>query len=136
MRPAAEAVRVHQLRAFRKAVSVSVPLRLLRGRERQPVHADVAGLTIERETPPEHPNDRLPAESVRDILIISSANQEPFLDPINPNPAAFSIDFDHPPVAEIEVEGARYRVDAGLGTAVAVSQRAPGSWSWQLLAEG
>jgi hypothetical protein len=54
----------------------------------------------------------------------------------HPDPTACSIDFDHPPVAEIEFEGARYRVDVGLGTAVAVSRRAPGSWSWQLLAEG
>lgn len=56
--------------------------------------------------------------------------------PTQPDPAASSIDFDHPPVAEIEVDGARYRVDVGLGTAVAVSRRAAGSWSWQLLAEG
>jgi len=53
-----------------------------------------------------------------------------------PAPSESSIDFDHPPVAEIEHDGARYRVDVGLGTAVAVSRRAPGSWSWEQLTEG
>ena len=52
------------------------------------------------------------------------------------SPAESSIDFDHPPVAEIEYEGAHYRVDVGLGTAVAVSRRTEGSWLWEQLAEG
>jgi hypothetical protein len=50
--------------------------------------------------------------------------------------AESDIDFDHPPVAEIEVDGTHYRVDAGRGSAVAVSVRPPGSWSWQTLGEG
>ncbi len=52
------------------------------------------------------------------------------------NAAESNIDFDHAPVAEIEFDGTHYRVDAGLGAAVAVSCRAQGSWSWQKLAEG
>jgi hypothetical protein len=47
-----------------------------------------------------------------------------------------SIDYDFPPVAELEVEGAHYRVDAGLGADVAVSRRAQGSWTWEQLAQG
>ena len=47
-----------------------------------------------------------------------------------------SIDYDHPPVAELEVDGAHYRVDAGLGADVAVSRRTEGSWIWEQLAQG
>jgi len=52
------------------------------------------------------------------------------------HPAESSIDFDHAPVAEIELDGAHYRVDIGLGAAIAVSRRAQGSWAWEKLAEG
>ena len=47
-----------------------------------------------------------------------------------------SIDYDHPPVAELEVDGSHYRVDAGLGADVAVSRRAEGTWTWEQLAQG
>jgi hypothetical protein len=47
-----------------------------------------------------------------------------------------AIDYDHPPVAELELDGAHYRVDAGLGAEVAVSRRSEGSWLWEQLAEG
>jgi hypothetical protein len=47
-----------------------------------------------------------------------------------------SIDYDYPPVTELELDGAHYRVDAGLGAEVAVSRRAEGSWTWEQLAQG
>ncbi len=50
--------------------------------------------------------------------------------------AQSSIDYDHPPVAELELDGAHYRVDAGLGADVAVSRRPEGSWTWEQLAQG
>jgi len=47
-----------------------------------------------------------------------------------------SIDYDVSPVAELEVNGLQYRVDAGYRGAIAVSERAVGAWSWALVAEG
>lgn len=47
-----------------------------------------------------------------------------------------AIDYDFPPVAELEVEGMQYRVDVGARSAIAVSQRAVGTWSWAMLAQG
>ncbi len=50
--------------------------------------------------------------------------------------AESSIDYDHPPVAELELAGVHYRVDASLGAEIAVSSRAEGSWCWAELAQG
>jgi len=47
-----------------------------------------------------------------------------------------TIEYDAPPVAELEVDGTQYRVDAGFRGAIAVSGRTAGSWAWALLAEG
>jgi hypothetical protein len=47
-----------------------------------------------------------------------------------------SIDYDAPPVAELELDGTLYRLDPGFRGAVAVSTREPGTWSWSLVAEG
>ena len=46
------------------------------------------------------------------------------------------VEYDFPPVAELELEGTTYRVDAGFRGAVAISERAAGSWSWVLVTEG
>src|SRR4051812_33124340 len=46
------------------------------------------------------------------------------------------VDYDNPPVAEIELDGTQYRVDVGRGAAVAISQRVGGTWNWKPLAEG
>jgi hypothetical protein len=50
--------------------------------------------------------------------------------------AESSVDYDFPPVAEIEADGTQYRVDPGFRGTIAVSSRAAGTWSWTLLAEG
>jgi hypothetical protein len=47
-----------------------------------------------------------------------------------------SVDYDFPPVAEIEADGTRYRLDPGFRGAIAVSSRSAGTWSWTLVAEG
>lgn len=46
------------------------------------------------------------------------------------------VDYDFPPVAELELEGTTYRADAGFRGAVAISERTSGSWSWVLVAQG
>lgn len=50
--------------------------------------------------------------------------------------AAPAVDYDFPPVAELAIGDANYRVDAGFRGAVAISERVAGSWSWLLVAEG
>ena len=57
---------------------------------------------------------------------------------INPSSekAEFAIEYDSAPVAELELEGTQYRLDPGFRGAIAVSARAPGTWSWALVAEG
>jgi len=47
-----------------------------------------------------------------------------------------SLDYDSPPVAEIEADGTQYRLDPGYRGAIAVSSRAAGTWSWTLVSEG
>ena len=47
-----------------------------------------------------------------------------------------AVDYDFPPVAELEIEETQYRVDAGHRGAIAVSGRALGTWSWALRAQG
>jgi hypothetical protein len=50
--------------------------------------------------------------------------------------AESAIDYDFPPVAELELEGTQYRVDVGARSAIAVSGRATGTWTWALLTQG
>lgn len=47
-----------------------------------------------------------------------------------------SVNHDEPPVAQVEVDGVEYRVDVGLGSAVAISSREQGTWAWTVLGEG
>lgn len=47
-----------------------------------------------------------------------------------------SINYDDVPIAELEVEGIPYRLDADRGSTVAISRSAPGSWDWTPVAEG
>jgi hypothetical protein len=47
-----------------------------------------------------------------------------------------SVSYDGAPVAEVQVEDVEYRVDAGLGSLVAISQRATGECTWLLVAQG
>jgi hypothetical protein len=54
----------------------------------------------------------------------------------SPNTESAAVDYDFPPVAELEFGDTQYRVDAGMRSAVAVSGRALGTWTWQLLTEG
>lgn len=49
---------------------------------------------------------------------------------------AAGLDYDFPPVAELEVDGTTYRLDPGFRGAIAISERAAGSWSWAFVAEG
>ncbi|HVW29417.1 MAG TPA: hypothetical protein VHC69_28825 [Polyangiaceae bacterium] len=48
---------------------------------------------------------------------------------------ADSVSYDAAPVAEIEVDGLEYRVDVGLGSAVAISQREVGASRWVPVAQ-
>jgi hypothetical protein len=50
--------------------------------------------------------------------------------------AESTIDYDSQPVAELELGETQYRLDPGFRGAIAVSTRAPGTWSWSLVAEG
>jgi hypothetical protein len=50
--------------------------------------------------------------------------------------AAPAVDYDFPPVAELAIGDANYRVDAGFRGAVAISERVAGAWSWLFIAEG
>jgi hypothetical protein len=46
------------------------------------------------------------------------------------------VNYDSGALVEVEIEGAEYRLDAGKqGTALCISIREPGTWSWQFLAE-
>jgi hypothetical protein len=49
---------------------------------------------------------------------------------------AGSVNYDDVPIAQEEIEGTDYRIDAGLGSAVAISRRESGSWRWAFVAEG
>jgi hypothetical protein len=50
--------------------------------------------------------------------------------------SASSVNYDDSPIVQLEVEGVDYRVDTGLGSAVAVSRRAEGTWQWSPVTEG
>lgn len=49
---------------------------------------------------------------------------------------ASSVNYDDTPIVQLEVGGVDYRVDTGLGSAVAVSKRAEGTWAWTPVTEG
>jgi len=47
-----------------------------------------------------------------------------------------SVSYEEAPIAETTLAGTEYRVDLGRGSAVAISQRQPGTWNWTPLTEG
>lgn len=47
-----------------------------------------------------------------------------------------TVHYEGPPIAEQEIDGVDYRVDAGRGSLVAVSRRQSGTWAWVLAGEG
>ena len=49
---------------------------------------------------------------------------------------AENVNDDDIPLAQAEVGGVEYRADAGLGSAVAISHRETGTWSWSFVAQG
>jgi hypothetical protein len=50
--------------------------------------------------------------------------------------SAASVNYDDTPIAQVQVDGTDYRVDTGLGSAVAVSRRQAGTWEWAPVTEG
>ena len=50
--------------------------------------------------------------------------------------SAASVNYDDLPIVELEVDGIAYRLDTGHGSAVAVSQRRAGTWTWTPVTEG
>jgi hypothetical protein len=50
--------------------------------------------------------------------------------------SAEGVNYEEAPVAMLEIEGVEYRVDAGHGSAVAISQRQQGSWDWTPMVVG
>lgn len=52
--------------------------------------------------------------------------------PGRPKPQDPAVNYESPPLVEIELDGVQYRVDAGKqGTALSVSTRDTGSWDWR-----
>ena len=49
---------------------------------------------------------------------------------------AGSINYAEPPITQARIDEADYRIDPGFGSAVAISTRAEGTWTWAVLAEG
>jgi hypothetical protein len=50
--------------------------------------------------------------------------------------SASTVNYDESPIAEAEIDGIEYRMDAGHGSAVAISSREAGTWTWMPLGEG
>jgi hypothetical protein len=50
--------------------------------------------------------------------------------------SAGSVNYDDTPIVQLQVEEVDYRVDTGLGSAVAVSRWQEGSWEWAPVTEG
>jgi len=50
--------------------------------------------------------------------------------------SASTVNYDDSPIAEAEVDGVEYRLDAGHGSAVAISSREAGTWNWAPVCEG
>jgi hypothetical protein len=53
----------------------------------------------------------------------------------NPQITESSVNYDEMPIAEAQIEGVDYRIDTGLGSAVAISCREAGTWAWTPVAE-
>jgi len=47
-----------------------------------------------------------------------------------------SVNYDDTPIVQAQTELGDYRIDTGLGSAVAISRREPGTWDWTLVSEG
>lgn len=47
-----------------------------------------------------------------------------------------TVHYEGAPIAEQQIDGMDYRVDAGRGSMVAVSRRQSGAWGWTLVGEG
>ena len=50
--------------------------------------------------------------------------------------SADEVNYEEPPIVCLAVDGVEYRIDAGHGSAVALSQRQQGAWDWLPMAEG
>ena len=50
--------------------------------------------------------------------------------------SAGSVNYDDQPIVQLEIDGVDYRLDTGLGAAVAVSSRESGTWEWSPVTEG
>lgn len=50
--------------------------------------------------------------------------------------SADGVNYEEAPLVTLEVDGVEYRIDAGLGSAVAISQRQSGTWRWTPVVEG
>jgi hypothetical protein len=50
--------------------------------------------------------------------------------------SADGVNYEEAPIVVLEVEGIEYRIDTGHGSAVAISQRQQGTWSWAPVTEG
>ena len=53
-------------------------------------------------------------------------------DPLAPG----AVNLDESPIVQAVIDGVEYRIDTGLGSAVAISSRAEGTWTWTVLGEG
>jgi hypothetical protein len=61
------------------------------------------------------------------------------ISPVSPENQSFSeesVSYEAAPVAEIQLDETDYRVDAGLGSAVAISSRETGTSTWSPVAHG
>lgn len=47
-----------------------------------------------------------------------------------------SVNYDDTPIVALDLDGTSYRLDTGLGSAVAISSRPEGTWHWTAVAEG
>jgi hypothetical protein len=50
--------------------------------------------------------------------------------------SALDVNYEDAPIAELEIDGVAYRLDADRGSSVAVSRRHEGTWTWTPVAEG
>jgi hypothetical protein len=50
--------------------------------------------------------------------------------------SADRMNYDEAPIVALEVDGIEYRIDTGHGSALAISQREPGTWDWTPVTEG
>lgn len=47
------------------------------------------------------------------------------------SPSAEPVNYESPPLVEVQIEGVDYRLDSGKqGTALCISTRASGTWDW------